>query len=133
MTALLEARPASVVAWQFTVVHQQHAGSMLQQRFKPPDFSVQQTLRSHFHRTPIFKPTGATLMRLMSINNDGAGFADDIDVEAGITVATLFERQIPQGKPEDYLIRVNRQPVTSDTVLQEGDRLSITPRKIEGA
>ena len=35
--------------------------------------------------------------------------------------------------PKTYLIRVNRQPVASDQVLQEGDRVSITPTKIEGA
>lgn len=72
-------------------------------------------------------------MRLMYINNDGAGFADYIDTAAETTVAALFAQRIPQGRPEDYLIRVNRQPVTSDTVLQEGDRVSMTPRKIEGA
>jgi hypothetical protein len=36
-------------------------------------------------------------------------------------------------KPQDYLIRVNRQPAASDQVLQEGDRVSLTPVKIEGA
>ena len=35
-------------------------------------------------------------------------------------------------KPEDYLIRVNRQPCSAGQLLQEGDRVSITPRKIEG-
>jgi sulfur carrier protein ThiS len=33
----------------------------------------------------------------------------------------------------DYLIRVNRQPVPRDYVLQEGDRVTITPTKVEGA
>ena len=31
------------------------------------------------------------------------------------------------GRPADYLIRVNRQPSAPDYVLQEGDRVSITP------
>ena len=35
--------------------------------------------------------------------------------------------------PADYLIRVNRQPVSPEQVVQEGDRVSITPTKIEGA
>ena len=34
---------------------------------------------------------------------------------------------------QDYLIRVNRQPCSEDQVLQEGDRISITPTKIDGA
>ena len=72
-------------------------------------------------------------MRLMYINNEGAGFADYIEVEPGTTVNSLFQQKIPGRKPEDYMIRVNRQPVTADQVLQEGDRVSMTPSKIVGA
>ena len=38
-----------------------------------------------------------------------------------------------RGRAADYLIRVNRQPVAEDHVLQDGDRVSFTPTKIEGA
>ena len=72
-------------------------------------------------------------MKVLYINNDGAGFADYIDVEPGLTVARFFELKVPDGRPEDYLIRVNRQPVAADARLQEGNRGSITPTKIEGA
>lgn len=72
-------------------------------------------------------------MRILYINNEGGGFADHIEIEAGTTVARLFEQRIGSGKPSNYLIRVNRQPVNADYVLQEGDRASITPLKIEGA
>ena len=71
-------------------------------------------------------------MRILFINNDGAGFADFIEVAEGTTVAQLFAERI-QGKPSDYLIRVNRQPAAADQVLAEGDRVSFTPSKIEGA
>lgn len=71
-------------------------------------------------------------MRILVINNDGGGFADHIDVDEGITVQQLFANQV-KGKAENYLIRVNRQPVPSDQVLREGDRISFTPTKIEGA
>lgn len=71
-------------------------------------------------------------MRILFINNDGAGFADHIDIEPGTTAQQLFEQKI-KGRPADYLIRVNRQPVTANQTLQEGDRVSITPCKIEGA
>ena len=71
--------------------------------------------------------------RCLLINNDGAGFADYIEVTEGTTVEKLFAKRIPHGKPQDYLIRVNRQPCAPDQVLQEGDRVSITPTKIEGA
>ena len=72
-------------------------------------------------------------MVILFINNDGAGFADHIQIADGTTVEQLFAQRVPHGKPSDFLIRVNRQPVPAGQVLQEGDRVSITPTKIEGA
>ncbi len=72
-------------------------------------------------------------MRILVINNDGGGYADYLNVEEGTTVQQLFERQVKSTSPEDYLIRVNRQPVSAEQVLNEGDRVSFTPTKIEGA
>ena len=72
-------------------------------------------------------------MQVLAINNLGGGFADYLDVPAGTTVAQLFEQQVPGGKASSFLIRVNRQPCPADQVLQPGDRISITPTKIEGA
>ena len=72
-------------------------------------------------------------MKILYVNNDGGGFADYVEVAEGTTVTKFFAEQVPHGKPQDYLIRVNRQPVAADQVLQEGDRVSLTPTKIEGA
>jgi hypothetical protein len=72
-------------------------------------------------------------MRIFFINNDGGGFADHIDVSAGATVQALFRQRVQHGKPADYLIRVNRQPAAAEQILVEGDRVSFTPTKIEGA
>lgn len=72
-------------------------------------------------------------MKILFINNDGGGFADHIDVAEGTTVEALFQQRIKSARPEDYLIRVNRQPVAPGQVLVEGDRVSFTPTKIEGA
>ena len=72
-------------------------------------------------------------MKVLVINNTGAGFADYLEIPEGTTVKRLFEQQISSSDPENYLIRVNRQPVPADQVLQEGDRVSFTPSKIEGA
>lgn len=72
-------------------------------------------------------------MKVLVINNDGGGFADYIEVSEGMTVAQLFERQSGSTSASHYLIRVNRQPCSSDQRLQEGDRISFTPTKIEGA
>lgn len=72
-------------------------------------------------------------MRVLVINNDGGGFADYVDVAEGTTAAQLFEQQVGSTEPNSYLIRVNRQPCPAHQVLREGDRISITPTKIEGA
>jgi hypothetical protein len=47
-------------------------------------------------------------MRVLFINNDGGGFADQIEVADGTTVSKLFGQRIPDRKASDYLIRVNR-------------------------
>ena len=72
-------------------------------------------------------------MKILYINNDGGGFADYIDVEEGITVQELFRQRVRDGRPQDYLIRVNRQPVAADQPLHDQDRVTFTPVKIEGA
>jgi|TARA_R110002072_G_scaffold302978_1_gene490609 sulfur carrier protein ThiS len=87
------------------------------------------SLRSLFHS---YHHRGQ-LLKLLCINNDGAGFADYVDVEESTTVRRFFEEHIANPNPSDYLIRVNRQPVAHDQVLCDGDRISITPTKIEGA
>ena len=72
-------------------------------------------------------------MRALFINNDGGGFADYVDVSEGTTVEKFFGQRLPGRSTADYLIRVNRQPVARNYVIQDGDRVSITPVKIEGA
>ena len=72
-------------------------------------------------------------MQILLINNTGAGYADRVDVPDATTVAQLFAQKMPGAKPEDYLVRVNRQPVAADEALTPGSRVSITPVKIEGA
>jgi len=72
-------------------------------------------------------------MQVLYINNDGGGFADYVDVPEGTTVEQFFQKELPGRQPEDYLIRVNRQPVSREQVLKDGDRVTVTPTKIEGA
>ena len=72
-------------------------------------------------------------MKILYINNDGSGFADHVEVAAGTTVQQFFTQRVSHSRPDDYLIRVNRLPVSADQILQEGDRVSFTPTKIEGA
>lgn len=72
-------------------------------------------------------------MRILFINNIGSGFADYINIEEGTIIEKFFQQRMSGGHAEDYLIRVNRQPVPKDYVLQENDRVTITPTKVEGA
>jgi len=72
-------------------------------------------------------------MRVLYINNDGAGFADFVNVTENKTIEQFFKEKMQGGQSTDYLIRVNRQPVPQDYCLQENDRVTITPVKIEGA
>ena len=72
-------------------------------------------------------------MKILFINNHGGGFADYLIIDENITVEKFFHQQLPQERTEDYLIRVNRQPIPRDYVLQDNDRITITPVKVEGA
>ena len=72
-------------------------------------------------------------MRILFINNSGAGFADYVEVPEGTTIQSFLQDKVHGTKPEDLLIRVNRQPVAQDYVLRPDDRVSATPVKIEGA
>lgn len=72
-------------------------------------------------------------MKVLFLNNDGGGFADHVEVTDGTTIDKFIGQQLPDYKAGDLLIRVNRQPVPREYVLQDGDRVSATPTKIEGA
>ena len=73
------------------------------------------------------------MARCLFINNAGSGFADYVEVAEGTNIQAFLASKVTHHKAEDLLIRVNRQPVARDYVLQEGDRISATPTKIEGA
>ena len=72
-------------------------------------------------------------MKVLYINNEGGGFADYVEVAKGVSAEKFFSQQFPDRVAGDFLIRVNRQPVPRDYVLQDGDRVTVTPTKIEGA
>ena len=72
-------------------------------------------------------------MKILFIDNEGGGFADYLDIEEGKSVEHFFNEKFPSRKADGFLIRVNRQPVPRDYVLRDGDRLTVTPLKIEGA
>jgi len=72
------------------------------------------------------------MITVLFINNSGGGFADYVTIEPNVSVGEFFISHMG-GNPADFMIRVNRQPVARDYVLKEGDRITITPTKIDGA
>jgi hypothetical protein len=71
--------------------------------------------------------------KVFYVNNLGGGFADHIEIREGTTVGQFFTQRLPDAEPQDYLIRVNRLPATREQVLVDGDRITITPVKVDGA
>lgn len=63
-------------------------------------------------------------MQVLMINNDGGGFADYVEVESNTTITTFFEQQMPGRAPADFLIRVNRLPVSADYEVQPNDLIT---------
>lgn len=82
--------------------------------------------------TPIHISLEKEMFKVLFVNNQGGGFADYKEVESGATVSSLFEQEVG-GSSENFLIRVNREQVSSSYLLKEGDRVTVTPTKIEGA
>lgn len=66
------------------------------------------------------------------MNNDGAGFADRVAIVPGTTIGQFVALKIA-GSVDDKRILVNGANVTSDHVLNHGDKVSVTPTKIQAA
>jgi len=82
-------------------------------------------------------------IRVLFVNNGGEGYANWISIPEGTTIATFFATQIGDRQiPANYMKRIRRaevtfggpeNPIEAGFVLQNGDRISITPTKVEGA
>ena len=73
------------------------------------------------------------MSKILFINNEGGGFAGDVEIRENLTVETFFMEKFPTRTPADFLIRVNREAVSGSYVLQNADRVTMTPIKIDGA
>jgi len=76
------------------------------------------------------------MIEISLISNSGCGMAKMISVVAGTTLANFLEVHF-DGNPDDFKIRVRSNgmsvEVHDDYVLQDGDRVSLTPAKVDGA
>jgi hypothetical protein len=76
--------------------------------------------------------TGERIMRVFLTAND-SGYSNWVeDVRHGTTLSEFVTEHCPDRAPSDLLIRVNHQGVEPSYVLNDGDRVTATPRKIEG-
>lgn len=73
------------------------------------------------------------MMNIRYLNNDGGGFAAEVQVKHGTTIATFVEEQVGGKSPDAFLIRVNRETVTREYVLVDGDHVTLTPTNVQGA
>ena len=76
---------------------------------------------------------GAEEIEILYVNNNGSGFADKVTAIRGITLRQFFAQRTESADPARYVIRVNGQPATQDQQLNSGDKISVTPLKIQGA
>lgn len=72
-------------------------------------------------------------MRVHFINNAGQGFADDVTIVPGMTISEFFRSQMAGANAKNYIIQVNGASKSGGYVLNDGDRISVTPSKIQGA
>jgi len=67
------------------------------------------------------------------INHDSNGYSTSVSVDIGTTIGEFFTAKMPGKQAQNYLILVNREHTRRDYVLANGDRVSITPTKVQGA
>lgn len=73
-------------------------------------------------------------MNIKFINASGGGFAGLMSVDPGTTLGGLFDEADVSGDRSEYIFRVNGMQVADmGTVLNEGDKVVISRRKIAGA
>ena len=64
------------------------------------------------------------------------GFADFVELPVGADLGVLWEARFDGKDPKNFVIRVERSPgetLPKSFVLQDGDRVTVTPHKFEGA
>jgi len=76
-------------------------------------------------------------MRVTLVTNDGSGMPQALNVRNGITVGSFLDTNFT-GNVDDFDIKVrssdgHSEVVDCDYVLEDGDRISLTPTKVEGA
>ncbi len=77
-------------------------------------------------------PTGEFVMRVFLTSNEAGGFADWVECEKGTTVGDFICDNCRNSSVSNLFIRVNSNSVDSSYLLNEGDRVTATPKKFDG-
>lgn len=76
------------------------------------------------------------MIEITLVSNDGAGLPCRIPVVEGTTLEKFLEISF-DGDPKDFTVRIRANGTSveahRDYVLQDGDRVSMAPTKIDGA
>lgn len=67
------------------------------------------------------------------VNQETGGFLEQREVPEGTTSSQFFQTELPDANPDEFTIEVDRDMVTGDHILQEGQRVSVAPVKVAGA
>ena len=76
-------------------------------------------------------PEGAQAITVLVLNNAGGGFADRVRYPGGTTIEACLN-DVVRGDASKVSVKVNSEIVSSEYVLQDEDRVSITPLKQVG-
>ena len=71
------------------------------------------------------------------VSNSGSGVPVRFPIVEGTTLEAFLSVHFEEGSPDDFVVKVRSNgqgiQVYNDYVLQDGDRVSLTPSKVEGA
>ena len=67
------------------------------------------------------------------INADGAGYSEQKEVVKGVTITGFMSEHLNGRSASEFVIRVNNAPVRVNYVLEDGDQVVVSPKKIAGA
>lgn len=75
------------------------------------------------------------MIEVTLVTNDGAGLPVRVPVVEGTTLEKFLEVSF-DGDPDEFTIRIRANGTTveahRDYILQDGDRVSLAPTKVEG-
>lgn len=79
-----------------------------------------------------FTPSNNTV-KIIFVDNSGQGFVDNIVIPAGTTILNFVKSKTNNADPSRFVIRVNRVRPEADYVIQDGDKVTISPQNVKGA